>query len=202
MTRFFFSLCLCVFFCSSYAQIKTSKEAFQKIQPLKKANAFLNAKAAFELYKKTTKTLDAAAAIPVGTPAVCTFTWPQMKDGDNTLYFNGPIPYLSNEIIRLTSGSVIVQIPNCQAAGFYLLQINGTFVNTGNIEMKVINYVGENGYPQPVTSSSMAVSALQPTTFVIGVNLAKGVNGLLISSPSTSQYNAWYFQSLKIQPLQ
>jgi hypothetical protein len=202
MTRFYFSICLCIFFCSSSAQIKVSKEAFQKIQPLKSANTFLNANAAFQLYKKTTKTTDTATSIPVGNPTICTFTWPQMKDGVNALYFNGPIPYLSSEVIRLTSGSVLLQIPNCQAPGFYLLQINGTFVNAGNIEMKVINYVGENEYPQPITSASMTVSALQPTTFVIGVNLAQGINGLLISSPNTSQYNAWYFQSLKIQPLQ
>ncbi|MBS1509552.1 MAG: hypothetical protein JST86_01830 [Bacteroidetes bacterium] len=202
MTRFYFTACLCVFVCSSYAQIKATKEILQKIPPIKNANAFLNARAAFELYKKTTKTPDTAALIPAGNPAVCTFTWPQMKDGDNTLYFNGPIQYLSSEVIRLTSGSVILKIPNCQAAGFYLLQINGTFVYAGNTEIKVTNYIGVNEYPQPATAASMVVAALQPTTFVIGVNLVQGINGLLISLPNASEYNAWYFQSLKIQPLQ
>ncbi|MFT3933719.1 MAG: hypothetical protein QM726_08910 [Chitinophagaceae bacterium] len=202
MTRFYLSILFGVFFCSSYAQVKTSNEVLKKIQPLKKANAFLNAKAAFELYKRTSKIPDTVVSIPTGNPTVSTFNWPQMKDGDNTLYFNGPIQHLSSEEVRLTSGSVILQIPNCQAAGFYLLQINGAFVNAGNIEMKVTNFVGINEYPQPLTAASMAVSALQPTTFVIGVKLAQGTNGLVISSPNTSEYNPWYFQSLKIQPLQ
>ena len=200
MTRFYFTVCLCVFICSSYAQVKAPRktEMIQKIQSLKRSDNFLSTKAAFELYKKDTTKLIIPAPVPTGNPKTYTFIWPQMSDEDNTLFFEGPIPYLSSKTICLTSGIIDLQIPRCQAPGFYLLQLNCSFQNYDHAEIKVSRYGSSITIPEQTTSVFLNPTQSQQSNFVFGMNLISGSNEIIIKCPE----NTWYFYSLKLSPLQ
>lgn len=199
MKQFYFGICLCLLACTGHAQSKTSGEieTIQKIQSIKRTNTFLPARAAFDLYKKINKSVIADPAIPIGSPQTYTFIWPQMKDGDNELFFISPITSVSNNSISLTDGDIIIQIPRCLAAGFYMLQINCSFDFSGIAEMKLAASSDLPGVGQQASSSTI-VTANQATNLVLGVNLLKGTNILRINCLN----NKWHFFSLKILPLQ
>lgn len=200
MIRSFFSICFCVFVCGSYAQAQVPKksEMIQKIQSLKRSDNFLSTRAAFELYKRTNNATNSSSSIPAGNPKTYTFIWPQMNDEDNTLFFEGPIHYLSSKTICLTTGIIDVQIPKCTAPGFYLLQLNAHFQNYDHTEIKVSNYTNNMAIPQQTTSVFLSPTQSQQTNIVLGVNLAQGGNEIVIKCPE----NTWYFYSLKLSPLQ
>lgn len=199
MKRFYFGICLCTLTCSIHAQGKLPNEVetIQRIQSIKKSNSFLSSRAAFDLYRKINKSVIADPAIPSGSPQTYTFIWPQMKDGDNELFFISPITSVSNNSISLTDGDIIIQIPHCLAPGFYMLQINCSFDVSGIAEMKLAASSDLTGVNQQASSSTV-VTANQVTNQVLGVNLLKGTNILRINCLN----NKWHFFSLKILPLQ
>lgn len=200
MTRLYFSICFCVCVSGTYvkAQVPRKSDMIQKIQSLNRSDNFLSTKAAFELYKKTRNATNSSATIPAGNPKTYTFIWPQMNDEDNTLFFEGPIPYLSSKTICLTTGIIDVQIPNCQAPGFYLLQLNASFQNYDHTEIKVSNYTNSMALPGQTTAVFLSPTQSQQANFVFGVNLVQGSNEIVIKCPE----NTWYFYSLKLSPLQ
>jgi len=199
MKRFYISLCCCMLICGIHAQSKVPNqvETIQKIQSIKKSNTFLSARAAFDLYKKINKSAIAEPTLPAGSPQTYTFIWPQLKDGDNELFFMSPITHVSNNSIALTDGDIIIEIPRCLAAGFYMVQINCSFDASGIAETKLVASSDLPGVNQQVSSSTI-ITANQATNLVLGVNLLKGTNILRINCLN----NKWHFFSLKILPLQ
>ncbi len=197
MKPFYFSVCFFLVVSAGNAQSRITDEfeTLQKIQAVKPANSFLTARAAFELYKKINKSAIADTPVPAGNARTYSFIWPQLKDGDNELFFINPITSVSNNSISLTNGDIAVQIPSCNSAGFYMLQINCVFQNSGSPEMKLLVASGVN---QQTAAVSMPVTQYQATNFVLGVNLARGTNVVRINCSNVQ----WRFYSLKISPLQ
>lgn len=191
MVRLYFSLCICILVCSNnaQAQIPRKSDMIQKIESLKRSDNFLSTKAAFELYKKTVNGATGAEAKPAGNPKTYTFIWPQMNDEENTLFFEGPIPYLSSKIICLTTGIIDLQIPHCQSPGIYLLQLNASFQNYDHTEIKVSNYTSSIALPGETTSLFLSTTQSDQSSFVFGVNLVQGNNEIVIKCPE----NTWYF---------
>lgn len=200
MKHLAFSLCFCTFFSISDAQLKGSNELekMQKTQSLKSSNIFLSSKAAFDLYKKINKSAVENPVIPAGSPLSYTFVWPQLKDEENELFFNAPISSAGAKAICLTTGDVMIQIPHCQAAGFYMLQINCNFHYARNTEMTLASYSGPLSTDKQTTTASMDVTQGKETSFVLGVNLLSGMNTLRINCLN----NEWDFFSLRILPFQ
>ena len=199
--KLLFVLCCFIAVNASAQMMKSGATGMSVTQAYKmhKANnaPLLSQEAALAFIKSSTKGAKPPAAKPAGTPHPWNWVMPQMKDNDGDIYFQNPetvFPWEARLTADKNSGSAMYFNVNCNAPGYYVVQINCSFWYDGNAGIDVMR-LDPNQPETTVTLNNMKQN--QATVFTFGVNLVQGQNTIRIACKD----NSWDFTACHINPL-